>query len=190
MQLSNSSNNNTALLIIDMISDFEFEDSELLIEHALPAAKKIAALKERAASANIPVIYVNDNYGKWQSDFPHLVNHCLENDVKGKKIVELLRPDYKRDYFVLKPKFSGFFATPLNLLLEHLDVDTLIITGAAGNMCVQFTANDAYMRDYHIYVPSDCCASNTLKANQEALHLMEQVTKVNTTPSDDLTLPL
>jgi nicotinamidase-related amidase len=190
MELSNSSNNNTALLIIDMISDFEFKDSELLIKHALPAAKKIAALKERAHKANIPVIYVNDNYGKWQSDFPRLVAHCLENDVKGRPIVELLRPDEDNDYFILKPKFSGFFATPLNLLLEHLNVDTLILTGAAGDMCVQFTANDAYMHDYRIFVPSDCSASNTPEANANALHMMKGVSKADITPSADLDLPL
>ncbi|MEC2074370.1 cysteine hydrolase family protein [Alkalihalophilus marmarensis] len=190
MELSNSSNNRTALLIIDMISDFEFEDSELLIKHAMPVAKNIAALKKRANEAHIPVIYVNDNYGKWQSDFRHLVAHCLEHDVKGRPIVEILHPDEEKDYFVLKPKFSGFFATPLNLLLEHLNVDTLILTGVAGNMCVLFTANDAYMHDYKIYVPSDCTGSNTAEANTEALHLMQNVAKADITPSVDLDLPL
>ncbi|KHF41077.1 cysteine hydrolase family protein [Halalkalibacter okhensis] len=174
-----------ALLIIDMINDLEFPSGYQLLPYALESAKKIAILKHVLKKAGIPVVYVNDNYGKWQSDFRHLVSHCLKGDVRGKPLAKIMKPD-DDDYFILKPTYSGFFATPLELLLTHLKVNTLILTGVAGNMCVQFTANDAYMRDYQVLIPSDCVASNTTKTNDQALSFMEEVLKANISPSTTL----
>ncbi|WP_369384772.1 cysteine hydrolase family protein [Halalkalibacter akibai] len=92
------------------------------------------------------------------------------------------------DYFILKPKYSGFFATPLDLLLDHLNVNTIILTGIAGDMCVQFTANDAYMRNYQLLIPSDCVASNSTEKNERALHTMKEVLKANTSASSQIEL--
>jgi nicotinamidase-related amidase len=174
-----------ALLLIDVINDLEFPGGDELLEHALPMARRIAALKARLKRAGVPVIYVNDNFGRWQSDFRKLVAHCLEEDVRGRPIVELLAPD-EDDYFVLKPKHSGFFSTTLNTLLVYLKAKTLILTGVAGNVCVLFTANDAYMRDYQLVVPSDCVASIDAEENRHALAQIEQVLKANITPSTEL----
>ncbi|HVF89418.1 MAG TPA: isochorismatase family cysteine hydrolase [Blastocatellia bacterium] len=176
-----------ALLLIDVINDFEFEGGEDLIRYAEPAARKIAGLIKRARRANIPLIYVNDNFGKWQSDFKKLIEHCLRDEVRGKKVVELLKPG-EDDYFVLKPKHSGFYSTTLDTLLLYLKVRTLILAGVAGNICVLFTANDAFLRDYHLFVPSDCVASNHSEDNDYALRQMEQVLKADIRPSDELDL--
>lgn len=157
---------------------FSFEDSEKLLKYALPTAKKIAALKQSAKAAKVPVVYVNDNYGRWQSDFNRLIKHCLEKDVPGKPIVELLQPD-NDDYFVLKPKHSGFYSSTLDVLLVYLQVKTVVLTGFAGNICVLFTANDAYMRDYDLYVPGDCVASNYPHDNEHASQQMQSVLKAN-----------
>jgi nicotinamidase-related amidase len=175
-----------ALLLIDVINDLEFESGEKLLEHALPMARKIAALKKRARKANVPIIYVNDNFGKWQSDFSKLLNHCLKDDVTGKPIAEILRPDEDDDYFVLKPKHSGFFSTTLDTLLDYLQARTLILTGIAGNICVLFTANDAYMRDFQLIIPEDCVASNTTEDNEHALEIMRRVLKADTRPADEI----
>jgi len=121
-----------AVLLIDVINDLEFEGGEKLLEAALPAAEKISRLKKSARDAGVPVIYVNDNFGRWRSDFKKLVDHCLKENVRGREIAELLVPD-EDDYFVLKPKHSGFFSTTLDLLLEYLGVRHLVITGFAGN---------------------------------------------------------
>ncbi len=176
-----------ALLLIDVINDFEFESADALFRHALPMAERLAELKKRAREAGIPAVYINDNFGKWQSDFKKLVSHCLEDDVRGKPIVELLKPD-DDDYFVLKPKHSGFFSTTLETLLDYLKVKTLILTGVAGNICVLFTANDAYMRDYHLIVPADCVASNDTEENRHALEQMQKVLGADTRPSTELEL--
>ena len=149
-----------ALLLIDVINDLAFAHGPALLKQALPMAKKVAAFKRRAKAAGIPSIYVNDNFGRWQSDFQHVLRHCLDEDVCGKPLATLLQPDAE-DYFVLKPKHSGFYSTTLELLLQALGVHTLILTGLAGNICVLFTANDAYMRGYRLIIPADCVASQT-----------------------------
>jgi nicotinamidase-related amidase len=176
-----------ALLLIDVINALDFPEGEQLLAHALPMAERIAELKRQANKLSIPAVYVNDNFGRWRSDFRAYVDHCLENDVLGRPIVELLRPE-KNDYFVLKPKHSGFYSTTLDTLLEYLGVQTVVLTGVASNICVLFTANDAYMRDYRLIVPSDCVAANTKEDNQYALRQMGDVLKANTRPSTELDL--
>lgn len=175
-------NSPVALLLIDVINDLEFEGGEELLRHALPAARRIAAFKQRCEKAGIPAIYVNDNFGKWQSDFKKLVSHCLNDNTRGREIVELLKPE-RDDYFVLKPKHSGFYSTTLDLLLKHLGADTLILAGFTADICILFTANDAYMRDYRLIIPSDCVASQDETENQRALKFMQRVLKADTRPS-------
>jgi nicotinamidase-related amidase len=177
-----------ALLLIDVINDLAFADGKALLKHALPMAKRVASLKRRAKQAGIPSIYVNDNFGRWQSDFQKLVRHCLDEEVCGKPLATILQPD-DDDYFVLKPKHSGFYSTTLELLLHALGAHTLILTGIAGNICVLFTANDAYMREYALVIPADCVASNTVQENKSALHLMQTVLKADVRPSTALDLP-
>lgn len=174
-----------AILMIDVINDFDFERSEELLQTALPAATNIARLKERAKKANVPVIYVNDNFGRWRSDFKKIVNHCLQDNVRGRPIASLLAPA-EDDYFVLKPKHSGFFSTTLDLLLQYLGVHTLIIVGFAGNNCVLFTANDAYMRDYRLIIPADCTASIRDSDNENALRQMQMVLKADIRPAAEV----
>ncbi|MBL8792978.1 MAG: cysteine hydrolase, partial [Planctomycetia bacterium] len=144
-------------------------------------------LKRRARLAGLPVIYANDNFGRWRSDFNAQVEHCLHDGVRGRPIVELLRPD-EEDYFVLKPKHSGFYSTPLDLLLEYLGVETLILTGVAGNICVLFTAHDGYLRDFHLHVPADCVASNTEAENRTALEQMQHILKADIRMAAELEL--
>ena len=176
-----------ALLVIDMINAFDFDGADAMLPRALAAAEAIAALKRRAGAAGVPVVYVNDNFGRWRSDFRSMLGHVLEDGCRGKPIAELLRPG-PQDYFVLKPKHSGFQFTTLDVLLAHLGAQTLILTGVAGNFCVLFTAHDAYMRDYRLVVPRDCIASQTAADDDYALEHMARVTKADIRASSDLDL--
>ena len=166
-----------ALIIVDVINDLDFPEAKQLARFVPALADKIARLKRRAKAARVPVIYVNDNFGRWRSDFRALIEHCRKG--KSRSLIEKLYPE-KDDYFVLKPKHSGFFSSTLETLLRYLRVRRLIITGIAGNFCVLFTANDAYMRDYELAIPCDCVISNTAKENTEALQLMERYLKADT----------
>ncbi|HEX2693028.1 MAG TPA: isochorismatase family cysteine hydrolase [Gemmatimonadaceae bacterium] len=176
-----------ALILIDVINDMEFESGEALFRNALPAAKQMAALRRRAKDAGIPVIYVNDNFGKWRSDFRQQLGHVLEDGVRGAPIAKLLRPD-REDYFVLKAKHSGFYHTQLDLLIDYLQVRTVILAGFATDMCVLFTASDAYLRDLNIVVPPDCSASAKTEHHQSAIEHMARVLHVRTPASTDIDL--
>jgi len=178
-------NAEVALLLIDVINDLEFPEGDQLLRYALPMADRIAVLKRRAVEAGVPVVYVNDNFGRWRSNVHAQVEHCLRDGVRGKPLVERLRPD-EDDYFVLKPKHSGFFSTTLDTLLDYLQVKTIVLTGIAGNICVLFTANDAYMRDFRLVVPGDCTASNSEDENRYALEQMRGVLKVDTRASAEI----
>lgn len=171
-----------ALLLIDVINDLEFDGGERVLRFARKMAPRLARLKQRAYDNNIPVIYVNDNFGKWQSDFRAQVSHCLEDGVRGEPIARLLQPT-EQDYYILKPKHSGFFATPLAILLDHLQARTLILTGIAGNNCVLFTANDAYLREFELIAPADCVVSATKAQNEAALAQLRELVKADTRDS-------
>src|SRR6187549_576716 len=175
----------TALLLIDVINDLAFEGSHALVAQAEPMAGRLAALKRRATVAGIPAIYINDNFGQWRSDFRQTVAHCTSRSSPGRRVSERLRPT-ARDYFVLKPKHSGFFDTTLDTLLETLAIRRVILTGIAGNICVLFTANDAYMREYKIFAPADCIVSNTAADNDHALRQIKTVLKGNIAASTRL----
>lgn len=176
-----------ALVIIDMINDLEFEEGADMLEATVAAADRILDLKKRARAAGIPVIYANDNFGRWRSDFRDVIDHCLHDDVRGRPLAERLTPD-DEDYFVLKPKHSAFFSTTLETLLAYLGTRRLILTGITTDICVLFTAMDAYVRDYGICVPSDCVAAANADFNKQGLEYLERVCHADTTPSAGLDL--
>jgi nicotinamidase-related amidase len=176
-----------ALLIIDAINDLEFEGGAGMLPRAVRMARRLAVLKAKASAIGIPTIYVNDNFGRWRSDFHRIVAHCLDDNVRGRPVAEQLVPDEK-DYFVLKPKHSGFYNTTLDLLLDYLQTKTVILTGIATDVCVLFTAADAYMRDLRVIVPSDCVTALTPTAHRNALAQMRTVLKADVVASTSIDL--
>jgi nicotinamidase-related amidase len=176
----------TALLLIDVINDLDFPGSAPLVAVAEPMALRLAALKRRAAAAGIPAIYVNDNFGQWRSDFRQTIRHCVSRSSPGRVVSQRLKPK-TGDFFVLKPRHSGFFGTTLETLLQTLRIRRVILTGIAGNICVLFTANDAYMRDLDVLAPADCIASETGDDNRFALQQIAHVLKGTVAPSTALT---
>lgn len=174
----------TAVLIVDMINDFDFPDGKKVFKSALPAAKAIAKLKERAKNAGCAIVYVNDNFKKWHDSFATTVEQVERTD-EGRQIAEILRPG-KGDYYILKPERSGFYETPLEVLLRHLEVEEVIITGMATDMCVLSTAQDACMRKYKLRVPSDCCAAADTRSHKQALELLERTADADIRPSSKI----
>ena len=177
----------TALLVVDMISTWDFDDAERLGPAAVAIAPAIATLARRCSAAGIPVIYANDNRGRWRSEFSEIVRLSSKSGPTGAEIAELLRPGDSH-YAVLKPKHSAFFATPLDLLLRHLRVERLVVTGVASDLCVAMTASEARMRDYEVVVPTDCVAAVSPVRNERALQHLGEVHGMETTPSAQLRL--
>lgn len=177
-----------ALLIIDMISCWSFPDAEKLLPGAAAIAPNIAALAVRCRRAGVPVIYANDNLGRWRSDFAKLVALSLDCGGDTAAVTSALRPS-EIDYFVLKPKHSAFYATPLRLLLDDLRVRRLIVAGVASDQCILSTVADARMRDIDVVVPRDCVASQTEDRNARALKQFADVFKLRTPTGRRLPLP-
>ena len=148
---------------------------------------KIAALKERSSRCGIPAIYVNDNVGRWRSDIGALLEASTQDGAPGAPLARLLIPT-PDDYVVLKPKHSGFYSTTLDTLLTYLRVRRLVLTGLTTERCLLFTANDASLRDYELFVPSDCSAAIDEADHAAALRILERVLNADTTPSPALDL--
>lgn len=179
---------NAALLMIDLVNPMEFIGGDALFRNAMPAVRRIAALKRRARAAGLPVIYVNDNFDAWHLGFRELVDEIRGRSKKGAALIDQLQPDPTADHFVLKPMHSAFFQTPLEFLLQQLKATTLILTGVATEICVLFTANDAHMRRYRVIVPRDCVASERNTDRVQALRLMGRLLHADVRPSDRVVL--
>lgn len=175
-----------ALLLIDVLTTFEFPDGDAILRGALAIRDALVKLKTRARELQIPVLYVNDNFGDWRSEKEVLMGRCLE--AKGGDFVRPLLPD-SEDYFVLKPMHSAFYMTPLEVLLLHLQVETLILTGLTSNSCITVTAHDANMRGFDIYIPPDCSCARNPKEHAQALAQLEAMAGANLRPSTSLRLP-
>jgi nicotinamidase-related amidase len=168
-----------ALLVVDMVNPLDFPGAKSLLRHAIPAARAIARLKSRMQADGAPVVYVNDNFTRWRRDFNELVAICSQPDAPGAPLAVLLAPG-RDDYLVLKPKHSGFLASPLDVLLAQLRVRRVVVTGIAGDGCVLATALDAHMREFEVSVPSDCCASISKARNDRALRLLRESLEIDT----------
>lgn len=169
-----------ALLLIDVLNPLNFEGAEQFVPRALEAAKNIAALVRRARQTHVPVVYVNDNFaGRWRSDLSQLLAAGAKESSPGQPLMEMFKPEPK-DYVVLKPKHSGFFATPLETLLLYLGVRRLVLAGFTTDQCVLFTASDAFLRDYELHVPKDCTDTVAAEDKEPALSLMEKRLHVDT----------
>lgn len=177
-----------ALLLIDVVNPLDFPGGDDLLRAALPMAHRIAALKKRARAAGIPCIYVNDNFDCWHLGFHELVEKLRSSGAPGVPVLDLLAPDASADFNILKPRHSGFFRTALEVLLERLGTETVILTGLAGDICVLYTANDAYMRGFRVVVPQDCVASERAEDNAHALRQISRLLKADVSAADDIDL--
>jgi nicotinamidase-related amidase len=174
-----------ALLLIDVVNHFEFPDGEDLLRNALSLTPHLRRLKKLARASDIPVIYVNDNFGRWRSDSARLVAYCLRGKCAGRRFVEAIRPG-ARDYCVLKPMHSAFYQTPLELLLRQLGASSLFLAGLATNSCILCTAHDANMRDFKVTVVEDCCAARNPAEHNEALENIQEMAKARMVTSSTL----
>jgi nicotinamidase-related amidase len=175
-----------ALLLIDVLTTFQFPDGDAILQSALRMRDPLVRLKGRARKIGIPVIYVNDNFGDWRSEKEVLMGRCLE--AKGAEFVRPLLPD-SEDYFVLKPMHSAFYMTPLEVLLLHLQVEVLILTGLTSISCITVTAHDANMRGFDIYIPPDCSCSRNIEDHRQALAQLEATAGAKLKNSTALKLP-
>ena len=175
------------LLIVDMINDLSFDGADDLRPRAERAADVVLDLRRQADRLKVPVIYVNDNFGQWHSDRGKIVKTSLRDSSPGRAMVRRVAPRAK-DYFVIKPQVSGFYATSLPVLLPKLDVSRIVLTGVAADICILFTAADAHMRAYDLWIPEDAVASEDDRRKRWALDIMQKSLAAETAATGALTL--
>jgi nicotinamidase-related amidase len=165
------------LIIVDFINPLNFPGAETLAKPALAAAKATARLRDRMEAEKATIVYANDNYGAWQSDFHSLVTQCCERDDLSGEVARIIAP-HPRDITLLKPRHSAFYCTALELLLKEMGARELVLAGLSTDRCVQMTAADAFLRGYEgVWVPSDCTAAESTKAKTTSLAYMRDVLK-------------
>jgi nicotinamidase-related amidase len=146
----------TALVVIDMISPYDFEDAEKVAESAEGTIGPIRSLLDQAAGEDdVEVIYVNDNYSDWDSSREQLIEKAL-NGERPDLVEPILPPEGA--LFVLKARHTIFYGTPLEYLLWQRDVERLVLVGQVTEQCILYSALDAYVRHYRVIVPRDCVA--------------------------------
>ncbi|MCC2675266.1 MAG: isochorismatase (2,3 dihydro-2,3 dihydroxybenzoate synthase)-like protein [Ramlibacter sp.] len=165
------------LILVDFINPLNFPGAEKLAKPALAAARATARLRDALDRQKVAVVYANDNYGSWQSDFQGLVAQCCERDDISSEIARLLAPR-PTDITLLKPRHSAFYCTALELLLNEMGARELIVAGLSSDMCVQMTAADAFLRGYEgVWVPADCTAAETPQAKAASIKYMKDILK-------------
>jgi nicotinamidase-related amidase len=173
-----------ALLLIDYINPMNFGGGPAFARRAHAAAARAAILKQRARSRNVPVIYANDNFGIWTAEFSALVAIMRKRTPDAGRLVDALAPE-PGDFSILKPRHSAFFGTPLEFLLDELGVTQLILAGLVTDICVAFTAHDAYMRKFELWIPADCSAAVSAREHHNAIDTLRRVAKARVRPVVD-----
>jgi nicotinamidase-related amidase len=172
----------SVLLLVDFINPLQFPGADSIAPAALQAAHRTARLKQVLAQRGIPAVYANDNYGTWRSQFSDVLQYCQGLPDEAGEIARLLAPA-EGDLSILKPRHSGFYATPLELLLTQMHAHELIVVGLSADMCVMVTAMDAYLRGYSVWAPADCTAAETAERHRDALAYIERVFKADVSES-------
>jgi nicotinamidase-related amidase len=161
-----------ALLLVDVLNDFEHEDGERLLASFRARQEGMIRALGRARGDDVPVVYANDNYGVWDGDRRRLVRQAL--DGRGGDLLEALAPG-EDDAFIVKPRYSAFDKTPLELILRELETERLLLAGASTEGCVAQTAIDARELGFKVSVLADACATVDERVERVALDYLEAV---------------
>jgi nicotinamidase-related amidase len=161
-----------ALLLVDILNDFEHEDGDRLLESFRERQPALVEAIERARAEDVPVVYANDNYGVWDGDAPGLIRRALQG--RGGDLVEPVAPN-EGETFVVKPRYSAFDHTPLELILRDLEVERLLLAGMSTEGCVAQTTIGARELGFKVSVLATACATVDERIERVALEYLEQV---------------
>jgi nicotinamidase-related amidase len=165
----------SAVIVVDMLNPYEHEDADRLVESVEHAVEPIGDLVERATGEDVEVIYVNDNYGDWNSSQEELAQAALNG--RRPDLVEPILPPDDAD-FVVKARHTIFYMTPLEYLLAQREIGHIVLAGQVTEQCILYSALDAYVRHLEVSVPTDAVAHIHEDLAQAALKMMERNMRV------------
>ena len=161
----------TAVCVVDMLNPYDHEDADRLTSNVERVVEPIAALVERAGDQEVEIIYVNDNYGDWNSSQEELARRAL--DGRRPDLVEPLLPPDEAD-FVIKARHTIFYMTPLEYLLSQKEIGHVVLAGQVTEQCILYSALDAYVRHLSVAVPPDAVAEIHEELGEAALEMMRR----------------
>ena len=175
----------SALIVTDMLNAYDFEEGDDLAANVERALPNIHMLIDRAKSEDVPIIYVNDNYGDWNSSQEELYEKALAGE--HPELVESVKPPADAS-FVIKARHSIFYQTPLEYLLTQREIDRVVLVGQVTEQCILYSALDAYVRQLQVAVPADSVAHIHEDLAEAALKMMETNMSADVEPSADCVL--
>jgi nicotinamidase-related amidase len=161
----------TALIIVDMVQTYDFEDAEQLVESVETIIDPLTRLIERAKDEADLVIYVNDNFGNWHAERGKMVEHALAGE--HARLIEAIAPSDEA-LFIVKARHSIFYGTPLDYILDSEEIDEVVLTGQVTEQCILYSALDAHVRGRSTVVPRDCVAHIDEELAGAALKMMDR----------------
>lgn len=173
----------TALVVIDMINSYDHEDADLLVSSARRAVPMMQKLIDRARAADVEIIYVNDNLGRWRSQMADMVQEASRGPHAD--LVDAVRPD-ENALFVVKARHSIFYQTPLEYLLSQHGIDHIVLCGQVTEQCVLYSALDAHIRKIDVTVARDAVAHIDPELARAALRMMERNMGAVVVPADEI----
>jgi nicotinamidase-related amidase len=175
----------SALVVVDMLNAYEHDDAEPLTKSVETIVEPMSRLIARAQDEGAELIYVNDNYGDWNSSSEELAQRAL-NGARPDLVEPVLPPDGAD--FVIKARHTIFYMTPLEYLLGQKEIDHLVLVGQVTEQCILYSALDAYVRHFQVTVPPDGVACIHEDLADAALKMMERNMSAALTPCADLRL--
>jgi nicotinamidase-related amidase len=175
----------SALIVVDMLNSYEHEDAEELTKSVEQVVEPLGGLIARARDEGVEIIYVNDNYGDWNSSQEELAERAL-NGARPDLVEPLLPPDDVD--FVIKARHTIFYMTPLEYLLGQKEIDHLVLAGQVTEQCILYSALDAYVRHLEVSVPRDGVAHIHESLAKPALQMMERNMSAEITSCADVRL--
>jgi nicotinamidase-related amidase len=173
------------VIVVDMLNTYEHEDADLLTQSVEDAIEPISALVARASRSDAELIYVNDNYGDWNSSQEELAQRAL--DGLRPDLVEPILPPDDAD-FVIKARHTIFYMTPLEYLLSQKEIGHVVLAGQVTEQCILYSALDAYVRHLEVSIPIDGVAHIHEELAQAALKMMERNMKAELVSAADCRL--
>jgi nicotinamidase-related amidase len=175
----------SAVIVVDMLNPYDHEDADRLVESVEGAVEPIAGLVERATDQGVEVIYVNDNYGDWNSSHEELADAALNGSRRD--LVEPILPPGDAD-FVIKARHTIFYMTPLEYLLAQKEIGHVVLAGQVTEQCILYSALDAYVRHLDVTIPTDGVAHIHEDLAQAALKMMERNMRAELAEAADVRL--
>ena len=175
----------SALIVIDMLNEYDHEDAEALVENVRAALPAMRGLVERAGEEGTPIVYVNDNYGDWGAGRPEIVERAIAG--RARDLVEPIAPA-EGSWFISKARHSIFYETQLEYLLREQQIERVVLVGQVTEQCILYSALDAYVRHFDLAVPCDAVAAIHADLADAALRMMERNMRADVSRADDCAL--